>query len=95
MFTLGAAALALGLLAACAPAEGPILEDDIGDGLRECRPGVDDKGLVGRLLNDVALPDDLNIRTVEPGMMVTMDYRRDRLTITLDEKGRIETARCG
>lgn len=36
-----------------------------------------------------------SIRWVAPGEMVTMDYRADRLTISVDEKGRITGARCG
>ncbi|HEU4704514.1 MAG TPA: I78 family peptidase inhibitor [Sphingomicrobium sp.] len=35
------------------------------------------------------------IRWVQPGMMVTMDYREDRLTVRLDERNRILSANCG
>jgi hypothetical protein len=35
------------------------------------------------------------IRWVEKGMMVTMDYREDRLTVYLDAANRIERASCG
>ena len=34
------------------------------------------------------------IRWVPPGMMVTMDYRADRLTVYLDAAGRVERASC-
>jgi hypothetical protein len=35
------------------------------------------------------------IRWVQPGMMVTMDYREDRLTVHLDANNRITGASCG
>jgi hypothetical protein len=35
------------------------------------------------------------IRWVAKGMMVTMDYREDRLTVYLDAANRIERASCG
>lgn len=35
------------------------------------------------------------LRTVRPGEIVTTDYRRNRLTVDLDERGRIARARCG
>jgi hypothetical protein len=35
------------------------------------------------------------LRWVAKGMMVTMDYRDDRLTVRLDAANRIERASCG
>lgn len=35
------------------------------------------------------------VRVVRPDEAVTMDFRADRLTVSLDERGRIRTARCG
>ncbi len=35
------------------------------------------------------------VQWIQPGMMVTMDYRSDRLRITLDTGNRVERARCG
>ena len=35
-----------------------------------------------------------NIRWIEPGMAMTMDYREDRLNLRLDAQGRIESASC-
>ena len=35
------------------------------------------------------------LRWVQPGMMVTMDYREDRLTIYLDAANKVERASCG
>ena len=34
------------------------------------------------------------LRVVRPGMMVTMDFREDRLTVTLDAKGAVERVGC-
>lgn len=36
-----------------------------------------------------------HVRVVKPGMAVTMDYRIDRLTVMLDEAGRIDSINCG
>lgn len=36
-----------------------------------------------------------HLRLVRPGMMVTMDYRADRLTVHLDDDGKIERISCG
>ncbi len=35
------------------------------------------------------------LRWVAKGMMVTMDYRGDRLTVYLDAANRVERANCG
>ena len=35
------------------------------------------------------------LRWIEPDMMVTMDYREDRLNLHLGTDGRIGSARCG
>lgn len=35
------------------------------------------------------------VRTVRPDEMVTMEYRVDRLNITLDERGMVIAIRCG
>ena len=36
-----------------------------------------------------------DLRWVAKGMMVTMDFRDDRLTVHLDAANRVERARCG
>ncbi|MDQ3145272.1 MAG: I78 family peptidase inhibitor [Pseudomonadota bacterium] len=36
-----------------------------------------------------------NIRWVAKGMMVTMDFSPERLTVYLDENNRVERASCG
>ena len=35
------------------------------------------------------------LRWVQPGMMVTMDFREDRLTVYLDAANKVERASCG
>ena len=35
------------------------------------------------------------VRVVKPGMMVTMDYRPERVTVEVDEQGRITRIACG
>lgn len=35
------------------------------------------------------------VRVVRPGEAVTMDFRADRLTISLDANGKVVSARCG
>ena len=34
-------------------------------------------------------------RALRPGQIVTMEFRSDRLSFTLDEKGRISQVNCG
>ena len=34
-------------------------------------------------------------RVIKPGMMVTMEFREDRLNVDLDEAGVIRNVRCG
>jgi len=35
-----------------------------------------------------------SVRVVRPGEAMTMDFRRDRLTVDLNERGRINGLRC-
>ncbi len=35
------------------------------------------------------------LRWVPPGTMVTMEFSPERLTVHLDEAGRVQSARCG
>ena len=90
------ALLALVPLSACAPAEPPA------DGglFATCRneplgkfagqPATQELG--ARML---AESHARTLRWVPRGGVVTMDYRGDRLTVSLDEANRVETARCG
>ena len=36
-----------------------------------------------------------SVRVIAEGMMVTQDYREDRLNLDLDARGRIRAVRCG
>lgn len=36
-----------------------------------------------------------NVRWLQPGQIVTMEYRADRLNITLDSKNVVTAIRCG
>ena len=35
------------------------------------------------------------LQWINPGQMVTMEFRADRVRVTLDSNGRVEAARCG
>ncbi|UIJ43662.1 hypothetical protein LZK98_11225 [Sphingomonas cannabina] len=35
------------------------------------------------------------VRVVRPGQAVTMDFRQDRLTVDIDQRGVIRSLRCG
>jgi len=35
------------------------------------------------------------VRALRPGEVVTMEYRGDRLTLTLDESGKVSAVNCG
>ena len=41
------------------------------------------------------LDPDTDLRIIEPGMAVTMDYRADRLNIEVDEAGQVTKVYCG
>jgi hypothetical protein len=43
----------------------------------------------------VAASGAKTVRVLRPGVMVTLDYRGDRLNLQLDGKGLIASARCG
>lgn len=57
--------------------------------------------LVGKAVTET-LPEDARkrsgartVRVIRPGMMVTMDFRPDRLNIDVDDKGIVTNFRCG
>ena len=43
----------------------------------------------------LALTGARTIRWIQPGQAVTMDYREDRLNISLDARNRVEQLSCG
>ena len=87
------------LLSACstAPAQPPVRGETPG---RECQPA----GL-GRFAGQPATSEVAAeilevsragvLRWVQPGMMVTMEYRADRVTVWLAPGNRIERVSCG
>lgn len=36
-----------------------------------------------------------NLQWIPPGTMVTMDYREDRVRVTLDEQNKVQKVSCG
>ncbi len=50
-------------------------------------------GQPGRVLDGMRFSQDL--RVIQPGMAVTMDFRADRLNIWLNDLDRIERVTCG
>jgi hypothetical protein len=88
------------LLGACAiqpaPAEPPVM----GQSNSLCRSG-DYSRFQGRVAS-AEVRGELQrasgaqvMRWVPPGMVVTMDYREDRMTVKLDAQNRIVSASCG
>ena len=57
----------------------------------------DAQKFVGKHIDEVKpqLPEDRNVRVEEPGSIVTMDYRLDRLRVILDEDGIVKEVKCG
>jgi len=62
---------------------------------------MDAKELIGKLYDEglgvraKEMTGATVLRVMRPGQMVTMDYREDRLTLELDEGGKVVSARCG
>ena len=89
---------ATGSLAACATASPPPAVD--GGGGSVCRQQTFEE-FIGQVATPQVGAELLRasgakvIRWVQPGMMVTMDYREDRLTVRLASNNRITTASCG
>lgn len=84
------------LLGACAAQSPPV----VGDSNQVCKAdGLDD--LVGQPGTSALAADALKrsgaktLRWIQPGMMVTMDFRRDRLDVHLDEHQVVTKLSCG
>lgn len=100
------APLSLFALAACAPAAEEASSSAKGpdavavDPIKECDTAAGQYA-VGKPFTD-ALAAEVkkkvganSMRIIPPGMMVTMDYRGDRLNISYDEKKIITNVNCG
>lgn len=80
----------------------PALEDE---GIREKPPVIcnEEAGqwAVGQLADEALVEkvrtdtQSKQVRVIKPGMMVTMDYREDRVNIDVDEENRVTAVRCG
>ena len=85
-------ALILPLLALAACVEDPIpMGPDPGTdtcGAAEVAP------LIGKPISSYQPPPGKSVRIIRPGDAVTMDYRPDRLNISLDETDRIVSVDC-
>ena len=53
------------------------------------------QSLVGRPLAAASFPAGLDLRLINPGEAVTMDYRDTRLNVEVDARGTITRVRCG
>ncbi len=94
--------LAAGALASCAAAPQPVEEIPVRGSTSgfACRQ-QSFEAFIGKVATSAVGAELLRasgarvIRWVQPGMMVTMDYREDRVTVRLAENNRIVTASCG
>lgn len=83
--------------AACAPAEAPAGADPLAGPCDAAPLG----NLVGRPFTDALRADALRrsgartARVIQPGDVVTMDYRGDRLNINLTARNQVERFTCG
>ena len=50
-------------------------------------------GTQGSDVNESMFPD--GTRVLRPGMVMTMDYRGDRLNVVIGESGKVERVHCG
>ena len=84
--------LMLPLLAACAATD-PV--DARPDQTSDACGASGYQSLIGRPFAAVSLPAGLDLRVINPGDAVTMDYRDTRLNFELDADGNIAVVRCG
>ena len=82
-----------------APADAPVADEAAGEG-NGCN-AAPVQNLVGELYTP-ELGEQARVtagarveRALRPGQIVTMEFRSDRLSFTLDEKGRISQVSCG
>lgn len=84
--------IALAVLAGCAPVEMR------GDGTCHAVPAqryVGQPGEAGAIQGAKRAAHAKIVRVVRPGEMMTMDFRADRMTVTVDKHGIIERITCG
>ena len=100
MMVLGVLAMAMTIGAASPPPSAPEIYPVRGESGRHC-DAAKAKKLVGRKRSPAVEREALRrsgaaiVRWIPIGTMVTMDFRRDRLNLHLDRKGRILSVNCG
>lgn len=83
-------------LSGCAAREKPVAA--FGAGTCDAKPAV---ALIGRIADDALLTEakrssrSKTARVIAPGTMATMDYRTDRLNLTVDADRRVVGVGCG
>ena len=85
-------------LAACTtvPLEPPVMAEPLETCRGEALPSFVRREATQQLGADMLAASGARVlRWVPKGMMVTMDYRGDRLTVYLDGSNRVERASCG
>lgn len=87
--------------AAPAPESAPATGEAAPDDLASCGATALSGSVGDFLVAGTAGPGEVNVddlpqphRIIGPGMAMTMDYRRDRLTVEVDGRGRILSLRC-
>lgn len=83
------------------PMQDPAANQDVAEEAAmtcEDKPGkwavgeIADDALVAKVKADTGSE---RVRVIRPGMMVTMDYREDRVNLEVDADNRVLTVRCG
>ena len=93
--TIGLAAVALTALSGCAAIGNAVDHDKPACSTERLqrfvgRQGTEDVAAAARTRSGATI-----VRWLRPGMVTTMEFRADRLTIDLDDSGRITGFRCG
>ena len=90
-------AVSLLLLAACSTPQTPVLGDTPG---HQCTTQGSETfvGQAGTSETGAAIiraTRSATLRWAPPGVMLTMDFREDRVTVSLDPAGKVTQIRCG
>jgi Peptidase inhibitor I78 family len=90
--------LALLLMTALPASADETVPADFGAGRCHAKPALSLKGLIAtpaRQRLAMRRAKATTLRVIKPGMMVTMDYRTDRLNIHVNAKNRMTDLSCG
>lgn len=84
-------------LAACQTGgnTGPVAQAGAQDGNDPCGAAQFSRlvGTAGDKVNESMFPQ--GSRVLRPGMVMTMDYRGDRLNVVIDDDGKVDRVYCG